>query len=97
MTADLWALADRPAPDVIPGQLAVPDGPRPVVAAGPPEALFGIEDIPRRSPAPQPTARRTDTGQMTADEYRQRLMACGNTPHMVDTIIGVYTRLHPVT
>lgn len=27
MTADLWALADRPPPPVIPGQLAVPDGP----------------------------------------------------------------------
>jgi DNA (cytosine-5)-methyltransferase 1 len=27
VTADLWALADRPPPPLIPGQLAVPDGP----------------------------------------------------------------------
>jgi hypothetical protein len=37
--ADLWALADRPAPPIIPGQTAV-DDPRPVVPAGEPEPLF---------------------------------------------------------
>lgn len=43
MSADLIALAERPAPPVIPGQLAV-DDPQPVVPAGPPEPLFDLAE-----------------------------------------------------
>lgn len=49
--ADLWALADRPPPPLVPGQLAV-DDPRPVVPAGEPEPLFHL-------PQPAPAAGRT--------------------------------------
>jgi hypothetical protein len=48
VTADLWALADRPAPPVIPGQTAV-DDPRPIEVAGDPEPLFPL-------PLPAPAA-----------------------------------------
>jgi hypothetical protein len=46
VTADLWALAERPAPSVIPGQLAV-DDPRPIEVAGEPEPLFDLGEITR--------------------------------------------------
>jgi hypothetical protein len=32
---------------------------------------------------------------MTADEYRRRLVACGNSPHMVETITRIYSRNNP--
>jgi hypothetical protein len=44
--AELLTLADRPAPPVIPGQLAV-DDPRPVEVAEPPEPLFDLAAITR--------------------------------------------------
>jgi hypothetical protein len=44
--ADLWALAGRPAPPVIPGQTAV-DDPRSVVPAGEPEPLFHLPETTR--------------------------------------------------
>lgn len=49
---ELLALADRPPPPVLPGQLAV-DDPRPVVPAGPPQPLFDLAAIT----TPQRTAR----------------------------------------